>query len=252
MSALLQNTTKVLDAAWAAAMGALDDGTLTSGRAQGYKATSAVSGVAIYATTYTPIGTNAQRSVKSSNANDTAAGTGARQVRLNYLTAAFEYKSEIITLNGVTDVDTVAMDIAYVESMQVVSVGSGGGNAGNITLHSNTSGSGTTIGTIATSDNQTFWAHHYVPAGVTCYILNMTVGATVVAGQTNLNAINLGIANSPQLQIGMTLMHAAANSWDHDFRIPLAIPEKSLIWLVERPVAATASTAIAGFEYIQF
>lgn len=252
MSAIAQNTQKILDAGWAVAMGLLDDGATLVGRAQGYVATSATSGKAVYATTYTPQGADAQRSVKSTSASDTAAGTGARTVRLTYLTSAFVLKTEDITLNGTTAVATVGTDIAYVESMVVLTAGSGGGNAGTIQLWTSSTGTGTAWATIAASDNQTFFAHHYVPAGVTCYVLSITCGATVVAGQTNLNKLDLATANATQLQIGMTLVHAAANSWDHTFTVPLAVPEKSLIWLVERPVASTASTALAGFEYIQF
>ena len=251
--ALFDNTPAVLDAAWAIAAGQLADGSAIASRAQGYTATSATSGKAIYATTYTPQGADAQRSIKSGNVNDTAAGTGARQVLLTYLTATFELKTEILTLNGTTAVATAASDIAFVESLTVVSVGSGGGNAGTITFHTNNSGGGTTWASIAASDNQTFWAHHYVPAGRTCLLLSVNTGATVVAGQTTVNVIeNLALATSPQLQRGMALVHAAVNSWSYEFRVPLAVPGPSLIWLVERPVAATASTAVAGFEYLQF
>lgn len=242
-----------VDAAWALAFGVVGDGTAHAGRVQGYTATSATTGKAIYATTYTPQGADAQRSIKSSSANDTSAGTGARQVLLTYLTAAFEQKTELLTLNGTTAVVTVATDIAYIQSMVVASVGSGGGNAGTITFHSNTAGTGVTWGSIAISDNQTFWAHHYVPAGQTCYLLSVNCGATVVAGQTNINVISpLDVSTTPQLQKGMTLVHAAVNSWSYDFKVPLIVPGPALIWLVERPTANTASTAVAGFEYIQF
>ncbi len=49
-----------------------------SGRAQGYVSTNSTSNQAVRATPYTPQGNNAQRSIASSSANDTAAGTGAR------------------------------------------------------------------------------------------------------------------------------------------------------------------------------
>lgn len=249
---LFDNSSTVLDAAWAVAFGQLNDGTALASRAQGYTPTSATSGKAIYSTTYTAQGANAQRSVKSSAAADSAAGTGARTIRLTYLTAAFELKTEDITLNGTTAVVTVATDIAYVESMIVLTVGSGGGNAGTISLHTNTLGSGVTWASIAVSDNQTFWAHHYVPAGKTCYLLAVNAGATVVAGQTNINVIqDPSVPTNPQMQIGITLVHAAANSWAYTYKIPLAVVGPALIWLTERPVAVTASTALAGFEYIQ-
>lgn len=250
---IYDSTPTIVDAAWALAFGLVGSDTSIASRAQGYTATSATSGKVIRATTYTPQGANAQRSFKSTSANDTAGGTGARTIILNYLDSSFVYKSEIITLNGTNAVNTVNTDIAFIENIIVSSVGSAGGNVGTINCFTATAGGGSIWGSIAASDNQTFWAHHYVPAGVTCYILSMSSGATVVAGQCNLNhSGNPLAADSPQLQIGLTIMHAAANTWDHTFTVPLAIPGPDLIWLVERPVAATASTAVAGFEYIQF
>jgi hypothetical protein len=225
----------------------------TTGRAQGYTATSAASGKVIRATTYSPQGANAQRSINSTSASDTAAGTGARTVTINYLSAAFVFNSEVVTLNGTTAVATVNTDIAYIESIVVKTVGSAGGNVGTIQVWTNNSGGGSIWSSIAASDNQTFWAHHYVPTGMTCYLLNFSAGATVVAGQCNVNhSGDPSNPNSPQLQIGLTVMHPAAGEWDHVFNVPLALPGPDLIWLVERPVAATASTAVAGFEYLQY
>lgn len=253
MSAITQNTTPVIDAGWAVAMGMLTDSTTVVGHANGYTATSATSGKVVRATTYTPQGANAQRSVNSTSANDTSAGTGARSVTINYLDVNFTLKSETITLNGTTGVNTVNTDIAFIESIQVTTVGSGGGNAGTIQVWTSTGATGSVWGSIAVSDNQTFWAHHYVPANVTCYVTNILGGATVVAGQTNLNHIgNPLVATNPQLQAGSTIVHAAANSFEREFVVPLVFPGPDLIWLVERPVASTASTAVGSFGYVQF
>lgn len=250
---LFDNTPIILDAAWALAFGAASGTTGLIGRAQGYTATSATSGKAVRATTYTPQGTNAQRSVNSTSANDSSAGTGARTVTINYLDASFNLKSEIVTMNGTTAVNTVNSDIAFIESIVVASVGSTGGNVGTVQVWTATGGTGSIWGSVAASDNQTFWAHHYVPSGASCYILSMSAGATVTAGQTNLNHSGNPLnANIPQLQIGVTIMHVAAGTWDHEFVVPLGITGPDLVWLVERPVAVTASTAVAGFEYIQF
>lgn len=226
---------------------------VTISRAQGYTSTSATSGKVIRATNYIPQGTNAQRSINSTSALDTSAGTGAQKVTINYLDTSFVSRSETVTLNGTTAVNTVATNIALIESMTVSQVGSLGGNQGAIQIWTATGGTGSVWGSIAASDNQTFWAHHYIPTGVTCYVLGMTAGATVVAGQTNLNRTGNPLStNTPQLQIGVTIMHVGPGTWDHDFEVPLAVTGPDLIFLVERPVAASASTAIAGFEYIQF
>lgn len=226
---------------------------VTISRAQGYVTTSATSGKAIRATTYTPQGTNSQRSFNSTSALDTSAGTGAQKVTINYLDTSFVAHSETVTLNGLTAVNTVGTNIALIESIVVSQVGTLGGNQGTIQVWTATGGTGSVWGSIAASDNQTFWAHHYVPTGATCYILSLTAGATVVAGQTNINRTGNPLStNLPQLQIGVTIMHVAAGTWDHDYEVPLAVVGPDLIFLVERPVASTASTAVAGFEYIQF
>lgn len=251
---VFDGSTNVLPAQWGLVMGQLGFNTpFVASRAQGYVGTSATSGKAIRATTYTPQGTNAQRSVSSTSALDTSAGTGAQTVTINYLDTSFVSHSETVTLNGITAVNTVGTNIAFIESIVVATVGTLGGNQGTIQVFTLTAGGGTVWGSIAPSDNQTFWAHHYVPTGVTCYILSATVGATVVAGQTNLNHFGNPLStNIPELQIGVTLIHNAATSFDHSYTVPLVVPGPDLILMVERPNASTASTALAGFEYVQF
>ena len=242
-----------VDAAWSLVFGLVGSATSLAGRSQGYTLTSAVSGKAIRATNYFPQGINAQRSIKSTSPNDTSDGTGARTVTINYLNTSFVLKSETITLNGTTAVATANSDIAFIESMVVASVGSAGGNVGTINFFTDNVGVGSIWGSIAAGDNQTFWAHHYVPAGVTCYILGMSAGATVVAGQTNLNRSgNPLVSTNPQLQIGATIVHAGGGTSNYNFAAPLSIVGPDLVWLVEHPVAPTVSTVVAGFEYIQF
>lgn len=227
---------------------------VTVSRATGYVGTSAAAGAAIRATVYTPQGTNAQRSIKSSSVNDTSAGTGARTVTINYLNTSFQLKSETITLNGTTAVNTVSTDIAFIENIIVSTVGTtGGGNAGTISLFTGLAGAGSAWASIAASDNTTYYAHHYVRAGFTCYLLNVSGGSTTVAGAVTINhSGNPSATNLPQLGIGGTYPHLAAGNEDHEFTIPVAIAGPDLIWLVERPNAATASTAYGTFEYVEF
>jgi len=210
--------------------------------------------VPIRATAYSPQGTNAQRSLRSSNANDTAAGTGARTVRVTYLNTSFELKTEDVTLNGTTAVNTVATDIAFLERMEVITVGTqGGGNVGTISIYTATAGGGSVWGSIAAGDNMTYWAHHYVPAGKTCRLVCMTGSGTVVGGSTTFNRSgNPLTVTEPQKGLGATLTHAAANYNDHEFRVPVPIVGPDFLWLVERPLAATASTAYGFFEYLEF
>ncbi len=225
----------------------------TTGRAVGYVATSAVTNQAVRGTPYTPQGVNAQRSVVSTSANDTSAGSGARTIILNYLTAGFVLKSETIVLNGLTPVNTVNTDIAYVESIQVATVGAGQVNAGTINLFVGLNGTGAIWASAAPGDQGTAWAHHYVPAGVTCYVMNLVAGATVVAGVSNLvHQASLATPNAATTQIGSPIVHPAAGQWDHDFPLWLPFVGPDFIWVNELPVAATPSKTWAAFEYVQF
>jgi hypothetical protein len=71
--------------------------------------------------------------ILSSSASDTAAGTGARTMMVAGLDTNFNPVSEVITLAGVTPVQSVNSYLR-VNGLNVVTAGSGGQNAGDITL----------------------------------------------------------------------------------------------------------------------
>jgi len=131
-------------------------------------------------TVYTEQTSNAQRSIASSSANDTGAGTGARTVKITYysvsggsITGPFY---ETVTLNGTSYVNTVSTTIAFIEKIEVLTVGSGLTNAGILTLKAGAAGAGATVITIGVGDGQTFIAHHYVASGRTMYLTGISVG----------------------------------------------------------------------------
>lgn len=225
--------------------------TASSGRAFGYLGTNATTSVTVRGTVYTPPGNNAQRSIKSANANDTGAGTGARTVTITYLDAACAGPfTETITLNGITAVNTVNTNIALIERMEVATVGSGGGNAGVITLNTGLNGAGGVIGTIAAGDNQTFWCHHYVPAGKTGFILTVEGASTVTAGSITPNWINPINANIPQKALDLSIHHGTAFVLKN-YGVPISVPGPAILFLNERPDANTASTIFASFAWMQ-
>jgi hypothetical protein len=82
--------------------------------------------------------------VVSSSANDTSAGTGAQSVLISGIDANFNAITEIVTLNGTTPVTTTNSFLG-VNRAVVLASGSGGVNAGTITID-DTSG---TVGTQA-------------------------------------------------------------------------------------------------------
>lgn len=223
----------------------------TYGTSHGYVATAATTSVVIRATTYTAPGTNAQRSISSSNVNDTSAGTGARTVKITYFdnTCAGPF-TETVTLNGTTAVNTVSTTMALIEKIEVMTVGSGGGNAGTITLFVGINGGGGTIGTVMIGDNKTFWGHHYVAVNHICYVPGYRGSATVAAGQVTLNVLNPINGNIAQLNVAGTLRHSTTTI-AITFDMPILVTGPAIIFANEKPDVATASTAFGSFDFVE-
>ena len=224
------------------------------GRAIGYCSTSATTTVPIMSTTYTPPGANAQRSVVSTSANDSASGTGARSVTINYLDASMALHQETITLNGTTAVNTVGTNWAFMEGSFLSAVGSGGTNAGTINFWTGTGGTGSIWASIAIDgSNQTNYCHHYVPTGVTCYISTCIGGSFATVGTCYLLHTGSPLtANLPMLPAGPTLMHAAGVPTSWTFRSPVAVPGPDRIIMYVKPQAATADATLGNFEYFEY
>lgn len=212
-----------------------------AGNAQGRtQSLAANTYAAIRATAYNEQTTGAQRSFSSASANDSAAGTGARQIKIYYLTSAGvgsgvplqPFKTETITLNGTTPVNTVATDICFIEHIDVISAGSLGYNAGVITLRTATGGGGTVIGTIGTGnlvtgqgDNETLWAHHYVPTGYEVDVYSVVGAASTALGGGNsiqqLRGKPLVTANAVETLVGDLITISQGNSFERTFPAPL-------------------------------
>ena len=242
------------DVYWAAASGLVSG--MSSGWSSGYVGSAITAGTAyaVNGTAYSPIGgAGSQVSFASASANDTAAGTGAQQITFVYLDGTtFTSHSEVVTLGGTTPVNSVATNVAYVES---VTVTRGTTNAGIITMFKSTGGTGGTCGTIAVDgSNKTQWTHHYVPAGVTCYVLSLLVADTGVMQENYLaHTGNPSATNLPITPIGPTIMCPAGDQREHVFQTALAVVGPDLIQAYARPITTVSSnTALCNFEWIQF
>jgi len=168
---------------------------------------------AVNRTTYTEQTVNFTGSIVSSSANDTSAGTGARTVTITYYdqTGAGP-KTETVTLNGTTAVNLVNTNHSFIEKIAVATVGSGASNAGTITLKTGAAGAGTTVGTIGAGDNQTFWAHHYVPTGKTNNLTSFSVTVNGGGGVFVVKALPIGTSNAVEQQITDTVRESAQAS----------------------------------------
>jgi len=227
-------------------------GANVAGFALGTMVTTAITDVPVRATTYTEPAVNAQRSLSSASANDTAAGTGARQVRITYLdaTGAGPF-TETVTLNGTTAVATVATNICFIERMEVVSVGSTGSNVGIITLFVNAAGGGGTIGTIAATTNRTFWAHHYTPTSKSSFITSMagnntnTSNVTVLSVRAKVLAANtLDVIVSDYVAVGGPTAQESRT-----FGTAIQVTGPARLTLYGAPAGTPSITTRASFDY---
>lgn len=219
--------------------------------------TAATTRVLVKRTAYNEQTSNGQRSIASSSANDTAAGTGARTLQITYLdsTGAGPFV-EVLTLNGTARVNTVATNIRFVEHIQILTAGSAGVNAGIITLYTVPTSGGTAIGTIAVGNNQTFWAHHYIPASKTCNITGISCGhngTTVGSGALfTLNAKSLTLANGVESQISdFVRLYGQTSTFARAYTSPITVLGPTRLQMYVTPETSSSTIYRGAFDFFE-
>lgn len=125
--------------------------------------------------TFPTSGTSMQ--IYSTSAFDASGSTGIRTVSLYYLDTHYREKTEILTMNGITAVTTVATDIYRVQYFRAASVGVGAKAVGDISIRHATGAGATIYGRIAqgyTRGRGCFWT---VPKGKTLYVTSIAFSA---------------------------------------------------------------------------
>lgn len=186
-----------------------------------------------------------QMSVVSTNANDTLAGTGAQKVHIHYLDNLYVEHEEILSMNGVTPVNTVATNIFRINGFHSIQVGTGGTTAGNISLTS--IGGATTYGILIAGFNTSKLGIYTVPAGKTGYISHWQAAAGSATGShftqihmqatTHLGALWSGVF------IIQDMMSCLNGGNVASFDIPIPIPATADIKLKATGDAASSGTA---------
>ena len=180
--------------------------------------------------------------VSSSSANDAAAGTGARTVRVVGLDASYNVISEIVSLNGQTSVNTLGTYLR-INDFYVLTAGSGNTAAGTLYVGTGSVTSGvpaTVYSQIQTAYNAQSQAVYTVPAGYTAYVSSYTFTsncATANVIQSGFLFVYYGGSAVPTIEA--TARFNAGAFFDRHFDYPLAIPEKSDLDM--RAVSATSS-----------
>jgi hypothetical protein len=208
-------------------------------------------------TTYTEPTGQAQRSVSSASANDSSAGTGLRTLRIVYYdnTGAGPFTTDV-TMNGTTAVNTSVSNIRYIEEMHALTVGSGGVNAGIVTIFNSTGGGGGAIGKINASDNRTFWAHHYVATGKIANITGISAGSTsttVGCGSLFiLRAQILNVTNSADIQVSdFVRLYGQSSTFARSYQSPIKIagPARLVVWA--QPECTSSTTYRAAVDFFE-
>lgn len=228
---------------------------VTSGVAVGQVATSALTRVPVYKTAYAEQTSDAQRSMSSSDVNDGPGGLGTHTVRITYMPlAGGSLKTEVVTLNGTTPVNTVNTDICYIEKMECITAGLAATNFGTISLFTTTAGGGSVFASIAIQDNTTFYAHHYVATGQTCIVTACSIGGTGnAAAETALFGIYkkegfLGI--TIQISDFLHLQGTTSSNINRVYTSPLTVIGTAFkILMFVTPGSVNANTQYASFDW---
>ena len=126
---------------------------------------------------FTPSSVGQQLEVVSTSANDAAAGTGMRTIRLVYERADNTIGSEDVTLNGTGAVSTIATDIIYLypQFSHGLSYGTGGLAAGNVDIR--IQGGGAVVERILVGRRGIIHsARTRIPPGYTGFVFSWSVG----------------------------------------------------------------------------
>lgn len=182
----------------------------------------------IGAATYVPpADAGIQMTVRSANANDTAAGTGVRAVEINYLDASGIEQTEVVITNGGA-VNTVATDIRRINYYHTYtgSVGSNGSAVGNISL-TNTANT-VTYALISAGANFSRHGFFTIPSNKTGYISSAYIGAgSSVANRFVRSLLRATCDHNGALTAGIfqfkRMILVQDGGMQIDFRIPLKV-----------------------------
>lgn len=132
--------------------------------------------------------------VVSSDANDTAAGTGARTVLVTYLDASRNEKTQVIALAGTTPVAMTEAALR-IQGLVVVTSGTfGGSNLGNISVRA-AGGLGATYMYMRIGNGLARSSMYSVPAGYTFDLLSMVLSMNRTDTQDRWGTFSLCIQN---------------------------------------------------------
>lgn len=139
-----------------------------------------------------PTGDAETMEIASNSGNDDATGTGAQTVLITNLLDADGAVAEdvTVTLDGTNQVSLGALTYTRASRVKVLTVGSGGANAGVLTLRHTTT-TANIFAAMPVGANQTAIAAYTVPLGKTLYINRLNIQMSRVNGQAGSATVSL-------------------------------------------------------------
>lgn len=186
--------------------------------------------------------------VFSSSANDTSAGTGARTITVTGLDGSYNLSTETLTLNGTTPVTSTATFLR-VNRIYVRTAGSGGVNAGTITVHQSTTTSNVFC-LMQAGVNQSNSAYYTIQSGTTGFLIDIEVTAGKSTSTTKA-AVSLWYQRFGEAKIReSTFSVSDTSTYKGSFVSGVYLPEKTDVWLQVDSVSANNTILTSKFELL--
>jgi len=215
-----------------------------------------------------PVIAGADIDVVSASAADDDGSTGATSVTVTYLDDSFNQATEVITMNGTTEVEMTEQNISFIQKAEVTTSGTGLAAAGAITI-ADVTGSGVHA-VIDAGQKESGNCTWKIPAGHTGYVHGFWYDVDAVAAGQGTAEIALqvahaessGVANSETwrtvakvtvVENDSDIVSAtggnANNTGSFSFpgNVPFVVPAKAMVRLAGKAMS-TAVAATCGFS----
>ena len=190
--------------------------------------------------------------VYGADAQDGAAGTGARTVTVQGLDANYNAIEETLTVDGAVSTKS----FLRVFRAFVASAGSLQTNKGDVLVSTGASGGGTVLAKIATigtgtvyGQGQTNLALYTIPAGKTGYLTNWNVGVGAYNHSVTANLYTREFGNGLIFRT-RDIMDIPGGLHHRIYQVPFALPEKTDIEV--RAIASTGTNMSSTFDIILY
>lgn len=178
----------------------------------------------------------------SSSANDASAGTGCRTVLLTGVDGDYNVLEETLTTNGTTVVDS-SSEFLRLNEAKCLTVGSGGVNAGAISIYI----TGSSLGQIPASEGKTQQAIYTAPLDRKVWLKGYNV-------QVSHSSVSVDLQMRENGKSWVTLDFNTANTGsgsDKDYQPWMVVPRKADLRLRVNAVGSSVQRAQGSLELIE-